>query len=297
MIREILRFGREARAVLEDDDDVQTVGAYLEEKGYGRAFADHYLVPMGAAIWSCPPDAFRAFPIRFVVDFLDNHRMLDVNGRPTWRVVTGGSQRYVEAMTRGFRNRIHLRTPVRGVRRRPDGVDIETARRGVETFDQVIIACHSDQALRMLADPTPTERELLGAFPYQRNEAVLHTDTSALPRARRAWAAWNYRVPARDRDAVVVTYNMNILQGLRSKHTYCVTLNDTERIDPDAILRTFIYDHPVYTSGRADAQRRHGEVIGVNRTSFCGAYWGYGFHEDGVRSALAVCEAHAGVPA
>jgi predicted NAD/FAD-binding protein len=291
MIRDILRFNRESVEMLATDDVTTTVGEYVGRGGYGEAFTDEYLVPMGASIWSCPPKTFRDFPIRFVVDFFNNHAMLSVNGRPQWRVIRGGSKRYVERLIRPFRDRIRLSTPVYSVRRLPDRVEVVSATFGREAFDHVIFACHSDQALRILDDASVTECDVLGSFPYQRNEAVLHTDPTVLPRRRRAWAAWNYHIRSEDCDAVAITYNMNILQTLESKHTFCVTLNDDEGIDAGRIIDRFAYDHPVYAAGRIAAQARHGELIDVNRTSFCGAYWGYGFHEDGVNSALAVCRA------
>jgi predicted NAD/FAD-binding protein len=291
MIRDILRFNREAIEVLGADDLTTTVAEYVGAHGFGDAFIDEYLVPMGSSIWSCPPETFRDFPIRFVVDFFNNHAMLRVNGRPRWRVVTGGSKQYVERLIAPFADRIRLSTPVRAVRRLPDRVEVSTAARMGEHFDHVIFACHSDQALRLLEDADIRERDVLGAFPYQRNEAVLHTDPSVLPRRRRAWAAWNYHIRADRRDAAAITYNMNILQTLRAPHTFCVTLNDDEGISPAAVIDRFVYEHPVYTAGRVAAQARHRELINVNRTSYCGAYWGYGFHEDGVNSALAVCRA------
>jgi predicted NAD/FAD-binding protein len=204
-------------------------------------------------------------------------------------VIGGGSRTYVEAMTRNFRQQICLGSPVHSVRRYTDGVEVSSGRGRVERFDHVIFACHSDQALRMIADPTQVEMELLAAFPYEPNVAILHTDASVLPRRRQAWAAWNYHIGGNDSGKATVTYNMNILQGLQSKHVFCVTLNGEDRIDPKCIIRRILYHHPVYTTRRADAQRRHGELIGVNRSSFCGAYWGNGFHEDGVNSAMAVC--------
>jgi predicted NAD/FAD-binding protein len=217
--------------------------------------------------------------------------MLRVSGRPRWRVVTGGSKQYVERLIGPFADRIRLSTPVQAVRRLPDRVEVSTAARTGEHFDHVIFACHSDQALRILEDADTRERDVLGAFPYQRNEAVLHTDPSVLPRRRRAWAAWNYHIRADRRDAAAITYNMNILQTLRAPRTFCVTLNDDEGINPATVIDRFVYEHPVYTAGRVAAQARHRELINVNRTSYCGAYWGYGFHEDGVNSALAVCRA------
>ncbi len=247
---------------------------------------------MGSAIWSCPPEKFTQFPIRFVVEFYRNHGLLSVTHRPTWRVICGGSRTYVEEMIRPFRRRIRLNTPVLEVRREVERVKVTTAQGGREPFDHVVFACHSDQALRILGvEASAIERELLGAFPYERNIALLHTDTSLLPRRRRAWAAWNYRLRADNSDKAVVTYNMNLLQGLRSKHVFCVTLNDEEAVDQNRVLRRIEYHHPIYTTRRKLVQRRHRELLGPHRTSFCGAYWGNGFHEDGVVSALAVCRA------
>jgi predicted NAD/FAD-binding protein len=228
--------------------------------------------------------------MRFVMDFFGNHGMLQVHGRPTWRVIRGGSARYVDALTAPFAERVRLGTPVQSVRRGADGVSVRTHGR-VERFDEVVIAVHSDDALAMLEDPSPVERRLLAAFPYQANTAVLHTDTSVLPRRPRTWAAWNYRIPATPTADVRVTYNMNILQGLQSSRVFCLSLNQLESLAPSTVLGRFSYRHPVYTIARDEAQRQHGCVIRRNRTSFCGAYWGYGFHEDGVNSALAVCAA------
>jgi len=291
MVRDILRFNREAREALPDLDESTTVSEWVRERRFGRSFVEHYLVPMGAAVWSSPPDTFRAFPIRFVIEFFANHALLDLRGRPEWRVIRGGSNRYVEALVRPFADRIRLGTPVRRVRRATDSVHLETADGIHERFDHVIFACHSDQALRILADPTATEREVLGAFPYEPNEAILHTDTSVLPRRRGAWASWNYRVPADRPDRATVTYHMNQLQSLDSGRDFLVTLNDREGIDPNRVIKTILYHHPVFTAGRTAAQARHDELIDANRTSYCGAYWGYGFHEDGVRSALRVAGA------
>ena len=290
MIREILRFNREAPELAGVSGDETTVDDYTAEKGYSREFVEDYLVPLGSSLWSCPTGTFRKFPIRFVVEFLENHAMLQVDGRPTWRVIQGGSFRYVEKLTAPFRDRILLNHAVKSVERLFDHVRLVDGD-GVEgRFDHVILACHSDQALRIVADPTRTELELLAAFPYEPNEAVLHTDTSVLPRRRRAWASWNYHIRADEADHAAVTYNMNILQGLASEPVFNVTLNDEEGIAPEKIIRSIRYEHPIYTSQRAAAQRRHSELLGVNRTSYCGAYWGYGFHEDGVRSGLRVAE-------
>ncbi|MDA0207319.1 MAG: FAD-dependent oxidoreductase [Acidobacteria bacterium] len=291
MVRDILRFNREAAELLAGSGDDLSVADYLETNRYSEAFAEKYLIPLGSSLWSCPAGTFRNFPIRFVIEFLSNHAMMQVDGRPTWRVVAGGSQRYVEKLIVPFENRIRLNTPVKSVQRHANRVRIVDASGVAGDFDHVVFACHSDQALRLLQAPTTKEIELLAAFPYQRNEAVLHMDASVLPKRKLAWAAWNYHIRRDGAEQAAVTYNMNILQGIRSRRMFNVTLNDDDGIDPGLIIRRIIYEHPIFTDRRGEAQQRHGELIGPNRTSYCGAYWGYGFHEDGVRSGLAVCNA------
>lgn len=296
MLRDVLRFNREAlvqtsQGAKDARAAEMTVAEFLAIGGYSDEFAENYLGPMGSAIWSCPIGLFREFPVRFVVEFFRNHGLLDLRDRPTWRVIEGGARTYVSAMLRRYRGRVRTGTPVTRVVRCPDRVLITARDSRSLAFDHVILACHSDQALRMLADPTPVERELLSAFPYQRNVALLHTDTSMLPRRRRAWASWNYHLPRQKASRATVTYCMNILQNIRSRHVFNLTLNSPDPIDPAKVLGRFVYDHPVFTTDRAAAQARHHEVIDVNRTSFCGAYWRNGFHEDGVWSALAVCHA------
>jgi predicted NAD/FAD-binding protein len=290
MLSEILRFHREAPMLLQDHGAEISLGDYLGQRHYGNAFVHDYLVPMGAAIWSTDPARLFDFPARFFVRFLHNHGMLTVHDRPVWRVIRGGSARYVERLAAPWRDRVRLGTPVEQVRRLPDGVQLAVRGGPLERYDHVFLACHADQALALLADPTPEERAVLGALPYQRNEAVLHTDTTLLPRSRRAWAAWNYHCGADDA-RVALTYNMNILQGLQTRSTYCVTLNATAQIDPARILRRVDYEHPLYTPAGVAAQRRHAEISAAprthGRTHYCGAYWGYGFHEDGVASAHA----------
>ena len=286
MLAEIFRFHREAPALLRDDGDETTLGAYLDAHRFRGPFVHDYLVPMGAAIWSTDPVRMFEFPARFFVRFLRNHGMLTVNDRPVWRVIRGGSARYLERLVAPFRDRIRLGTPVESIRRRPDGVMVQVRGREPERYDHVFLACHSDQALRMLVDPSREEREILGALPYQRNEALLHTDTSLLPRRRRAWAAWNYHRLSNGGTGVALTYDMNTLQGLRSRHTFCVTLNASSHVDPKRVLRRMEYAHPLFTPDGAKAQQRHHEISGVRRTHYCGAYWRYGFHEDGVVSAL-----------
>lgn len=285
MIGEILRFNREAPALLEAGGEI-ALGEYLDEHGYSRGFIDNYLVPMGAAIWSTDPERMLAFPARFFVRFFHNHGMLSVDARPQWRAIRGGSARYVEKLAAPFRHRIRLNTPVESVSRTPHRVLVKARDAAPEAYDHVFFACHSDQALRLLADATPLERGVLGAIRYQRNEAVLHTDTALLPRARRAWAAWNYHVLPQQGTRVALTYNMNILQSLNSRHTFCVTLNRGDAVAPGKIIKRLVYEHPLYTPAGVAAQQRQRDINGVNRSFFCGAYWRYGFHEDGVVSAL-----------
>jgi predicted NAD/FAD-binding protein len=296
LLADIVRFSRESIAALDRAGDGVTLGDFLRRGRYSAGFCEHYLLPMGAAIWSCPMTVFAEFPLRFVVEFYRNHGLLQIRDRPTWRVIAGGSRVYVDRLARTFSDCVRLATPVRSIQRDETEVRVTTSE-GTESFDEVILACHSDQALRMLAAPTAAEREVLSAFPYSRNRAVLHTDTSILPRLRSTWSSWNYHVPAGPEARPTVTYDMNILQHLETPETYCVTLNDPGRIDPRRVLGEYDYSHPVFTLERAAAQRRQGELIRSGRTSFSGAYWGNGFHEDGVNSALAVCRAFGVTPA
>ena len=287
MIRDILRFNREAPALLDNDRSISLNG-YLRERAYSREFIEHYILPMAAAIWSAEPELTGAMPARFFVQFFKNHGLLSVSDRPQWRTIQGGSRHYVQPLIAPFRDRIRLNCPVDWVRRHPNQVQVKPRQGEAEFFDQVVLATHSDQALRLLADPTPLEREILGAIPYQENEAVLHTDIRLLPRRQRAWAAWNYTLPTEAQARVAVTYNMNLLQGLDAPETFCVTLNRSAAIDPAKILYRTVYHHPVFTEASVTAQARRDEISGVNRTWYCGAYWSYGFHEDGVNSGLAV---------
>jgi predicted NAD/FAD-binding protein len=289
MVRDILRFNRQAIAMLADEDPSQTVGGYLMRHGFSREFLDCYLVPMAAAIWSAAPVAIHNMPLHFLVTFFDNHGLLRLRDRPEWRVIDGGSRDYVQKMVAGHRDRIRLNSPVRRIRRHPGHVEIYTAAGGTEIYDAVFIACHSDQALGLLADASRAETDVLGAIRYQRNEAILHTDSSVMPNRRRAWAAWNYHVPQDAARHVSVTYNMNILQGLDSSRQYCVTLNNDRHIDPACIIRRINYDHPVYSREAVAAQQRQVE-LNARRTFYCGAYWRNGFHEDGVVSALSALE-------
>jgi len=286
MLRDILRFNREAPMLLTQPGNEISLGEYLDENHYSREFVDQYIIPMGAAIWSTDAERMQRFPARFFVRFFHHHGLLSVNNHPQWRVIRGGSARYAEKLTAPFRDRIHLHTPVEWVRRLPGQVLIKARGCETERFDAVFLACHSDQALRLLADASPDEREVLGAIPYQPNEAVLHTDTRLLPRSRRAWAAWNYHVLPQQRDRVALTYNMNILQSLDAPTPFLVTLNHSEAIDPAKIIKRVDYDHPLFTPQGVAAQARQREINGPLNTYYCGAYWRNGFHEDGVVSAL-----------
>jgi predicted NAD/FAD-binding protein len=286
MIRDILRFNRAASALLAERGAELSLRELLERGCYGRAFIEHYIVPMGAAIWSTDPASMLDFPARFFVGFLHNHGMLTVNDRPVWRTIRGGSARYVEKLTAPFRERIRLDTPVEWMRRLPGGVIVKARGSEALRFDAAFLACHSDQALRLLADPSRIERDVLGAIPYQTNEAVLHTDTRLLPKQRLAWAAWNYHVLPESRGPVALTYNMNILQRLDAPMPLLVTLNRSEAIDPARVIKRITYHHPLFTPASVAAQARQRELNGARATYYCGAWWRNGFHEDGVVSAL-----------
>ncbi|ERS81630.1 amine oxidase [Marinobacter sp. EVN1] len=293
MIREILRFNKETRADLAAGTipDGETLGEYLNRNGYSRYFRNYYIVPMGAAIWSAPEIVLEQFPIRFFLQFFNNHGMLSVDDRPTWRVISGGSATYVDRMMERLGEQTHLNSPVTSVKRDADGVTL-VANGQEHRFDQVIFGCHSDQALAMLDDATDDERSILGAIAYQKNDVVLHTDASVLPSNRLAWAAWNYMIPEHSTQPVSVTYNMNVLQNFDdAPETFCVTLNRSRDINPEKVIKRFEYDHPVFTLDAVAAQERYDDIGNRNRTHFCGAYWFNGFHEDGVRSALRVTRA------
>jgi predicted NAD/FAD-binding protein len=287
MVRDLTRFYREAPLLLRHPDDGPSLGEYLRLQGYGAAFRDEHLVPMASALWSSPPGRILEFPARYLVQFMANHQMLDLGGRPAWRVVRGGSASYVRALRARWHVRERLQCPVHRVRRSGSEVLLRHAH-GCESFDQVVLACHSDQALALLEDASDRERSVLGAIAYQANDVVLHTDGALLPRQRKAWAAWNAFI-ARDPDApCTVSYCMNLLQGIASQEPILVTLNRTDAIDPAKVLRRMRYHHPLHTHAAVAAQRRRAEIQGIDRTWFAGAYWGWGFHEDGMRSALEV---------
>jgi predicted NAD/FAD-binding protein len=293
MLREVPRFWRDARALLARPDEKADLGAFLEAGGYDAAFLELHLRPMLAAIWSTPEARVDAMPALALARFLDNHGLLQARDRPVWRVVEGGSARYVERLAAPFRERARTACPVRRVRRDADGVTVEDACGGRERFDQVVLATHAPTALSLLAEPTDAERAVLSAFRTFRNEVALHTDARLLPRRRRARAAWNVHRMAGDAAAdrpegVAVTYWMNLLQGLDARRDYCVTLNRTDAVRPERLLRVLRYEHPVFDARALEAQRLRDRICGRNRTHYVGAWWGHGFHEDGVRSAAAV---------
>ncbi len=285
MINHILRFNKECLSLLETDSTV-SLGEYLHNNGYSQQFIDYYIVPMGSAIWSSSYEQMMAFPAQFFIRFFRNHGLLNVNDRPDWYVIKNGSNSYVDKLINGFKDNIRLGSPVRKVKRLPQHVEITTDEVTAEKFDYVFFACHSDQALAMLEQPDNLESDILSSFPYQDNEVILHTDTHLLPKRKLAWAAWNYHRTGNLINPVAVTYDMNILQGIHSEDTFCVTLNDTAAIDKSKILKQLNYAHPLFTHQSIDAQSRHSELNGNNRCFYAGAYWRYGFHEDGVVSAL-----------
>jgi len=287
MIADILRFNARSRAAAGSLDPTLTLGEYLERGNYSRQFVEHYIVPMGRAIWSAEASAMLEFPARFFIDFFDRHGFLSVDDRPVWQAVNGGSREYVHALLRVAKLELRLATPVESVLRLPNEVRVRSARGDVARYDHVFLACHAPQALAMLEAPTAAEREVLAAFPYAANEVLLHTDASVLPRRALARAAWNYHLLADSQEPVALTYDMNVLQSLDAPVRFLVSLNHRKAIDERRILRTFTYDHPVYSPRAVTAQARHRELNGAQRTYFCGAYWRCGFHEDGVVSAQA----------
>ncbi|MEE4096046.1 FAD-dependent oxidoreductase [Pseudomonas viridiflava] len=292
MLRDILRFNRLAIEDLENQRIAAdtTLGEYLKNGGYGQRFIDHYIVPMGAAIWSMSLVDMLGFPLQFFVRFFKNHGLLSVTNRPQWCVIEGGSKSYIEPLTASFREKIRVSCPVTRVERDQDGVTLHSSM-GTERFDKVIFACHSDQALAMLAEPSSAEQSVLGALRYAENDVVLHTDTRLLPDRRLAWASWNYRLGGGEQQLAAVTYDMNILQGIESDTTFCVSLNQNVAIDPEKVIGRYRYAHPQYSLQAVAAQARWEEINGVDHTWYCGAYWANGFHEDGVVSGLRVAKA------
>ncbi len=298
MLADIVRFYRHANRFLDAEggpDPEPSLADFLRRHDYSRDFVQLHLLPMGAAVWSADPATFDEFPAASLLRFLSNHGLLGIGDRPQWRTVVGGSRVYVDLLTERFTSpavggEIRTANPVRRVERLAEGGVSLTTPSGTDTFDHVVLACHSDQALRMLAEPSAAEREVLGAIAYQPNTATLHTDTSLLPDRRKAWAAWNYERRSTDQRQATLTYDMTLLQGLPGSTRYLVSLNSDDAIDPDTVLASFDYAHPVFDRAAIAAQARHHEIDGVDRISYCGAYWRYGFHEDGIASALESCE-------
>ena len=289
LLREILRFNREAAKALNDPDtEGMTLGEFLEEGGYAQVFVDRYLIPMAGAVWSMAPELVPSFPVLTLIRFMRNHGMLGIDTHPQWRVIRGGSHSYIAPLTAPFRDRISTDANITSIERSDSGVTLQFSGRPTQQFDEVVFACHGDQILPLLAQPTEVETNILGCFTTTRNETCLHTDTKLLPKRTAAMASWNYLLG--DSGKVTVTYHMNRLQSLKTAEDYCVTLNGNSVIDPERVLRSMVYEHPLYTRDAIRAQERWPEISGKNHTHFCGAYWFYGFHEDGVRSGMRVAE-------
>ena len=290
LIREILKFNKLGKSWLETNgsDTGQSLGQFLEEHGFSDFFCEHYLYPMGAAIWSASLDEMKDIPLLFFVRFFENHGLLNVNDRPQWYVIPGGSKNYIDPLIKNFENDIVLNAEIKSVKRVSSSVEIHFSNGKVDVFDDVVFACHSDQALALLSDASEEEQRVLGDIPYSHNSVVLHTDKTLLPKRQKAWASWNYQLVGDREKPASVTYNMNILQSLKSDTTFCVTLNQDEAIDPNKILGQYTYHHPVFNRKSINAQSQRHLICGKNNTHFAGAYWYNGFHEDGVRSALDV---------
>lgn len=285
MLSDIKRFNKEVRTI-SDSEAESTIGEYLQRSNYSPLFIDNYLLPMIAAIWSMGTEDCLDFPLHFFIRFFENHGLLDLTNRPQWYTIKGGSSSYIEPLIKGFQNRIRLNSPVTGVERTESDVMVRTGDDEIP-FDEVIFACHGDQALAILQQPTEEEHTILSQFQFSDNRVVLHTDSSHLPRRKNAWASWNYRITERGAAQSTLTYNMNILQRLQKEHTYLVTLN--QDIDRRHIIAEFNYSHPVYNVSMIEAQQKWPHISGIDRLHYCGAYWHNGFHEDGVRSAVRVC--------
>jgi predicted NAD/FAD-binding protein len=295
LVRDILKFNKACKrlAATHDDTDDKTLIEFINELGLSSTFVYNYILPMCAAIWSSSVEDTKGFPLRFFLQFFNNHGLLNVTDRPQWYSIVGGSHQYIKPLTKGFEDNIRLNTPIKAVRKLKQGVEITPIDGEAELYDEVIFACHSDQALSMLEQPSAAQMDILSAIPYAMNEVVLHTDTQILPQRRLAWASWNYKLTGSANEQskpASVTYNMNILQKIDADKTFCVTLNNTDQIDPAKILGTYQYAHPQYNMAMVNAQQRRTEICGTDGLHFCGAYWYNGFHEDGVRSALDVCK-------
>ncbi len=290
MLGDLRRFYREAPSLLKQPTPGPTLGEYLQQNNYSAAFRDDHLVPMASALWSSPSQHILDFPATELVRFMANHHMLQVSNRPQWRVVSGGSKRYIDAMRNKWTIEVRENCPATSVRRHADQVSVRSAS-GTESFDQIVLACHADEALTLLNDPSEAEREILGDLGYQDNDTILHTDVRVLPENRKAWAAWNAYIPADRHAACSVSYWMNALQSIESSEPLIVSLNRSHQIDPAKILHRTTYRHPVQTQASAIARQRKALIQGQSRTWYAGAYWGFGFHEDGLRSAYEIAQA------
>ncbi|QOL27022.1 FAD-dependent oxidoreductase [Thalassotalea sp. LPB0316] len=295
LIKQIIRFNKACKAAFEHGqyDENLTLGEFLNQHQFSDFFAQHYILPMGAAIWSSSIDQMSQFQFKFFVQFFHNHGLLNITDRPQWYVIPRGSRSYIKPLIEPFKDSIKLNTNIVNIERQQGKVQIHLQQGDeiqVEEFDEVVLACHSDQALALLSDKSEQEQAILSAMPYSANEVVLHTDTQLLPKRRSAWASWNYQLVNDRTKPASVTYNMNILQGLESDTTFCVTLNQSEAIAPEKILRSFVYHHPIFSLESMQAQQQRSTICGQNNTHFAGAYWYNGFHEDGVRSAVDVAK-------
>ena len=291
MLYEMYKFGKEADSSGLGLNASTTLGEYLKEKKYSKEFIHYFITPMGAAIWSTPANKVLDMPAYFFIKFFYNHGMLEISNRPNWWVIKNGSSQYISKIIKGFEEKIYLSSPIKKVVRKGDGIELFLVKNDKKlNFDAVIFATHSDQALSLLESPSDLEEKILKSFPYQKNEVLLHTDATVLPKRKLAWASWNYQLDADPSAPVVLTYNMNILQSIQSEQTFCVTLNDHDSVDQSKVIKKLSYDHPLFTVDAVAAQKRKHEISGINNTYYCGAYWRNGFHEDGVVSALDVCE-------
>lgn len=292
LVKEILRFNKQCKVIFEQQDyqSGYTLGEFLAENNFSDFFAEHYILPMGAAIWSSSLAQMETFEFRFFVQFFHNHGLLNIADRPQWYVIPNGSRSYLQPLCQSFKNNITLNADISGINRIDNKVQLHFNNADSQTFDEVVIACHSDEALALLSDASEDEKAILSAMPYSENSVILHTDKNLLPQREKAWASWNYQLSQDREKAASVTYNMNILQGIQSPHTFCVTLNQKEAIEPSTILREFTYHHPIFSAQSINAQQQRHLICGVNHTHFAGAYWHNGFHEDGVRSGVEVAK-------
>ena len=283
MIYEIIKFNKVALTLLSAKTEI-SLETFLRQNNFSDYFCKNYILPMGSAIWSSNINSMLKFPAVFFVKFFNNHGMLNINDRPQWLTVTNGSKEYVEKLTASIKKNIRLNCPVKAVKRNKDSVEIKSSD-GTEIFDYIFFACHSDEALKLIIDPSAQEKKVLSSIPYSKNEVTLHTDESIMPNNKLTWAAWNYNIDSTNDMPIALTYNMNILQNLKTQQTILVTLNDNGNINPEKVLKKINYDHPLFSLKSVEAQKKYGVISGVNRTGYAGAYWGNGFHEDGISSA------------